>query len=127
MQAGLVVGHIGEAKYIIQRIKEHFNCPNMKVIATGGLGKVIYEEEKGIFDVYDPVLSLHGLRLIYGRIKTNGNTGESTTGFFVRYLGGKQMLLVIDVGNTNFVLGLYKKEKIGKVLENDNRQAPHSR
>lgn len=67
MQAGLVVGHIGEAKYIIQRIKEHFNCPNMKVIATGGLGKVIYEEENGIFDVYDPVLSLHGLRLIYGK------------------------------------------------------------
>lgn len=47
MQAGLVVGHIGEAKFIIQKIKEHFNCPNMKVIATGGLGKVIYEEEKG--------------------------------------------------------------------------------
>ena len=60
MQAGLVVGHI-------QKSKEHFNCPNMKVIATGGLGKVIYEEENGIFDVYDPVLSLHGLRLIYGK------------------------------------------------------------
>lgn len=69
MQAGLVVGHIGEAKYIIQKIKEHFSCPNMKVIATGGLGKVIYEEENGIFDVYDPVLSLHGLRLIYGKNK----------------------------------------------------------
>ena len=39
----------------------------MKVIVTGGLGKVIYEEENGIFDVYDPVLSLHGLRLIYGK------------------------------------------------------------
>ena len=69
MQAGLVVGHIGEAKFIIQKIKEHFNCPNMKVIVTGGLGKVIYEEENGIFDVYDPVLSLHGLRLIYGKNK----------------------------------------------------------
>ena len=69
MQAGLVIGHIGEAKFIIQQIKEHFTCPNMKVIATGGLGKVIYEEEKGIFDVYDPVLSLHGLRLIYGKNK----------------------------------------------------------
>ena len=67
MQAGLVVGHIGEAKFIIQKIKEHFNCPNMKVIATGGLGKVIYEEENGIFDVHDPVISLHGLRLIYGK------------------------------------------------------------
>ncbi len=69
MQAGLVVGHIGEAKYIIQRIREHFKCPNMKVIATGGLGKVIHEEEKDIFDVYDPVLALHGLRLIYEKNK----------------------------------------------------------
>lgn len=69
MQAGLVVGHIGEAKYIIQRIREHFKCPNMKVIATGGLGKVIHEEEKDIFDVYDSVLALHGLRLIYEKNK----------------------------------------------------------
>ena len=37
------------------------------------------------------------------------------------------MLLVIDVGNTNFVLGLYKKEKLVKVLENDNRRQSHSR
>ena len=69
MQAGLVVGHIGEAKYIIEKIREHFKYPNMKVIATGGLGKVIYEEKKGIFDVYDPVLALHGLRLIYEKNK----------------------------------------------------------
>ncbi len=64
MQAGLVYGHIGEAVYIIEQIREYFRCPRMKVIATGGLAKVI-DEEKGIFDVYDPVLALHGLRLIY--------------------------------------------------------------
>lgn len=69
MQAGLVIGHIGEAKYIIERIKAHFKCPDMKVIATGGLGKVIHEEKKGIFTVYDPVLALHGLRLIYEKNK----------------------------------------------------------
>ncbi len=65
MQAGLVIGHIGEAKFIIEKIREHFACPAMQVIATGGLGKVIHEEKKGIFDVYDPFLALHGLRLIY--------------------------------------------------------------
>lgn len=69
MQAGLVVGHIGEAKYIIEQIKKHFRCPEMKTIATGGLGKVIYEAENGIFDVYDPVLSLQGLRLVYEKNK----------------------------------------------------------
>lgn len=70
MQAGLVIGHIGEAKYIIEKIREHFHCPQMQVIATGGLGKVIHEEKKGIFNVYDPFLSLHGLRLIYEKNKS---------------------------------------------------------
>ena len=40
----------------------------MKVIATGGLARVIDEKEE-IFDVYDPVLSLQGLRLIYEKNK----------------------------------------------------------
>ena len=68
MQAGLVYGHIGEAVYIIEQIREHFGLPDMKVIATGGFAKVIQEENK-IFDVYDPVLALHGLRLIYEKNK----------------------------------------------------------
>ena len=57
----------GDLALAFEQLKEKLNLPNMKVIATGGLGKVIYEEENGIFDVYDPVLSLHGLRLIYGK------------------------------------------------------------
>lgn len=64
IQAGLVLGHIGETIYIIQQIKDKLNLPNMKVIATGGLAKVIDENEE-IFDVYDPVLALQGLRLLY--------------------------------------------------------------
>ena len=59
IQAGLVLGHI-----IIQQIKEKLDMPNIKVIATGGLAKVIDENEE-IFDVYDPVLALQGLRLLY--------------------------------------------------------------
>ena len=58
---------VGDLHVAFEQLKEKLNLPNMKVIATGGLGKVIYEEENGIFDVYDPVLSLHGLRLIYGK------------------------------------------------------------
>ena len=69
MQAGLVFGHIGEARYIIDEIRNHFDCPEMKVIATGGLGRVIHEEDSEIFDVYDPVLALEGLRLIYEKNK----------------------------------------------------------
>lgn len=64
MQAGLVYGHIGEARYIIEQIRAHFGMPEMKAIATGGLAKVLHDKQC-IFDVYDPVLSLQGLRLIY--------------------------------------------------------------
>ena len=62
------MGHIGEACYIVEQIKNWFDMPNMKVVATGGLAKVIDENEE-IFDVYDPVLSLQGLRLLYEKNK----------------------------------------------------------
>lgn len=68
MQAGLVIGHIGETVHIIELIREELGLPDLKVIATGGLAKVIDEREE-IFDVYDPVLALHGLRLIYEKNK----------------------------------------------------------
>ncbi|MBM6829554.1 type III pantothenate kinase [Anaerotignum lactatifermentans] len=68
IQAGLVESHIGETIYIIEQIKEGLGLPEMKVIATGGLAKVI-DENSEIFDVYDPVLALQGLRLIYEKNK----------------------------------------------------------
>ena len=68
IQAVLVLGHIGETRYIIDKIKEELHLPQMKVIATGGLAKVIDEKEE-IFDVYDPVLALQGLRLLYEKNK----------------------------------------------------------
>mgnify|MGYP000441251599 FL=1 len=41
MQAGLVYGQIGQTEYIIRRMKEESGYPNAKVVATGGLGKII--------------------------------------------------------------------------------------
>ncbi len=64
MQAGLVYGQIGQAEYIIEKVKEESKLDNIKVIATGGLGRIISEETKKI-DVYDQFLTLEGLRLIY--------------------------------------------------------------
>ncbi|MBE5970879.1 MAG: pantothenate kinase, partial [Lachnospiraceae bacterium] len=43
---------------------EELGLPNIKVVATGGLGKWIADETKKI-DVYDIDLTMHGLRLIY--------------------------------------------------------------
>lgn len=64
MQAGIMYGQIGQTEYIISQIKKETGCPNMKVIATGGLGRTITQETDSI-DLYDQTLTLDGLRLIY--------------------------------------------------------------
>lgn len=64
MQAGVFYGYIGQTEYIIDKMKEESGLSGIKVVATGGLGKLIYENTKKI-DVYDVNLTLQGLRLIY--------------------------------------------------------------
>lgn len=64
MQAGLVYGQIGQTEYIIKQVKEESGIANLKVVATGGLGRLISEETETI-DIYDASLTLDGLRIIY--------------------------------------------------------------
>ncbi len=64
MQAGLFYGHIGETEYIIKEMKKAAGLDRMKVVATGGLGKIISEGTDSI-ETYDPNLTLKGLQLIY--------------------------------------------------------------
>ena len=68
MQSGLIYGTIGETEYIVKKIKEESGYLQAKVIATGGLGRIIAESTKAI-DVYNPQLALDGLRLIYNKNK----------------------------------------------------------
>ena len=75
MQAGLVYGQIGQTEYIVRHMKEEANLGEIKVVATGGLGRII-ASETSMIDVYDPNLTLKGMNLIYkkqnrksGRIK----------------------------------------------------------
>ncbi|MBO4808512.1 MAG: type III pantothenate kinase [Lachnospiraceae bacterium] len=68
MQAGLVYGQIGQTEYIIKKVKEETGISDMKVVATGGLGRIIFAETDMI-DVYDPDLTLDGLRIIYEKNK----------------------------------------------------------
>ena len=42
--------------------------PDMKVIATGGLDKIMESNEK-LFDTIDPLLTLKGLRILYEKNK----------------------------------------------------------
>ena len=64
MQAGLMYGQIGATEYIIREVKRQAGLPNCKVVSTGGLGRLV-SEETDMIDVYDPALTLDGLRLIY--------------------------------------------------------------
>jgi type III pantothenate kinase len=64
MQAGLIYGQIGQSKYIINEMKKASGLMDMKVVATGGLGRLISEETEEI-DVYDPILTLKGLQILY--------------------------------------------------------------
>ena len=70
MQAGLVYGQIGQTKYIIEEMRKALGYTNMKVVATGGLGRMISEETEEI-DVYDKNLTLTGLKLIYDKNRKN--------------------------------------------------------
>lgn len=67
MQAGLVYGYIGQSEYIIKEFKKELGV-NMKVIATGGLGKIIYKNTDEI-DIYDRDLTFKGLKYIYEKYK----------------------------------------------------------
>ena len=64
MQAGLVYGYIGQTEYIIKKVQEEAELPSLKVVATGGLGKLI-ADETDMIQIYDNRLTLKGLRIIY--------------------------------------------------------------
>ena len=66
MQAGLVYGQIGQTEYIVNMVKKETGIADMKVVATGGLGRIISDETDSI-DIYDSALTLEGLRYIYGK------------------------------------------------------------
>ena len=68
MQAGLVYGQIGQTEYIVNKIRKESGYLNAKVIASGGLGKMV-ATETNIIDVYDSQLTLKGLQIIYEKNK----------------------------------------------------------
>ncbi len=73
MQAGLVYGQIGQTEYIVTHMIQEADMGEVKVVATGGLGRIIASETTMI-DVYDPNLTLKGMNLIYK--KQNRKSGK---------------------------------------------------
>ncbi len=66
MQSGIVFGYVGQVDYIVKRMKREMKEDNIKVIATGGLARLIASESETI-DEINGLLTLEGLRIIYER------------------------------------------------------------
>jgi type III pantothenate kinase len=79
MQAGLMYGTIGQTEYIIQKITEESGLKNIKVVATGGLGRSISDATDKI-DIYDSNLTLQGTRLVYEKTKAAENKQQDRNG-----------------------------------------------
>lgn len=68
LQSGLVYGYIGQVEYIVKKAREELGVEKLTIVATGGLGKII-REGTDVIDVYDPLLTLKGLSIIYEKNK----------------------------------------------------------
>ena len=68
MQAGLVFGCIGQTEYIVRRMLEESGIKECRVIATGGLGKII-ADSTDVIEIYDSNLTLKGLKIINDKNK----------------------------------------------------------
>ena len=66
MQAGLLYGCIGQTEYIIRRVREEAGLESMKVVATGGLGRII-ADATDMIDIYDRKLTMKGLKMLYAK------------------------------------------------------------
>lgn len=66
IQAGLVYGYIGQTEYIVKKMIEEAGLTDVKVVATGGLGKLI-ADSTDLIQHYDSNLTMKGLYHIYCR------------------------------------------------------------
>lgn len=65
MQAGIIFGYAGQVDGIVERVRLEFGT-KPKVVATGELAELIAGESRTI-EIVNPLLTLHGLRIIYER------------------------------------------------------------
>ena len=83
LQSGLFYGYIGLVDGILERMLEEMRTMQPKppkVVATGGLARLIVEESKFI-EIVDDMLTLDGLRIIYekNRLQKHTKRHENST------------------------------------------------
>ncbi len=68
MNIGVIDGSIGACKYLVDKMKSELGINEVKIIASGGLGKVLIDDLSFVDD-YIPDLVTEGLKYIYLRKK----------------------------------------------------------
>ena len=63
LRAGLLYGFIGQLQYLLDGIRQELGVSHVPVIATGGWGKMI-AQKTDLISLYDPYLTLEGVRLV---------------------------------------------------------------
>jgi len=69
MQAGIFYGYVGQVDYIIRKFKAEMGG-SPKVIATGGLSRLVAQDSEEIEEI-DSLLTLTGLNIVYNKNKRN--------------------------------------------------------
>jgi len=65
LQSGIIFGFAGQVDRVVELMQQELGSET-KVVATGGLAEVVVAECHTV-QFHDPLLTLHGLRLIYER------------------------------------------------------------
>ena len=76
MQAGIYFQFLGGVEYTIAQFRKEIGN-DFKVVATGGLGRVLYDATDSI-DVYDSQLIFKGLAIIYARLHAQNKSGSKS-------------------------------------------------
>jgi len=64
IQSGVIYGYVGQVDYIINKIQQELELPELRVIATGGMGNIIAQNSH--YDItLNSTLTLEGLYMIY--------------------------------------------------------------
>jgi type III pantothenate kinase len=66
LQSGLLYGYVGQVNYLVSRMKEEMDAPDVPVVATGGFAAQI-AKESDVIEHVDSLLTLSGVRMIYER------------------------------------------------------------
>lgn len=66
LQSGIIFGHVGQVDYLVRQFRKEMNAPLCRVVATGGMARLIAARSETITDI-DGLLTLKGMRLIWER------------------------------------------------------------